>query len=374
MRVAIGILVHNGAGTLGPTLRSLAGQRLLHEADVSVHIVANGCTDDSAGVARAELEAIRGLEADPRWRFAIHELAVANKCHAWEHFVHHAAEADADHLVLADCDILFGDDDTVGRMVRALDDDPRLHVATSFPVKHVELEASGLLERLSSRITDARLDEHAVCGQLYAGRAEVLRRIHMPIGLQVEDGFIRAMVLTDGFRSPEQLERVRHIDGVRHLYEAHLSPERLVRHEAWLVRNTVTLSYLYAAFEALPLELTGQHAGELVAALNETTPDWFAALYVAASRDRHPLVPSPVRWRRLAAWWAMPLARRPVAIPKVLLTTCFDLVVCARAERELAGYRADTLRDRWVSRVVAPRRTLRRPPARSHPSDQAASA
>jgi hypothetical protein len=374
MKVSIGILVHNGADTLPATLRSLAGQRLLRDADASVHVVANGCTDDSVGVARAELEALRAVEADPRWSFVIHDLPVANKCGAWEHFVHHSSDADADHLVLLDCDILFGDEDTVGRMVRALDDDPRLHVATSFPVKHVELEASGLLERLSSRITDARLDEHAVCGQLYAGRAEVLRRIHMPIGLQVEDGFIRAMVLTDGFRSPEHLERVRRIDGVRHLYEAHLSPERLVRHEAWLVRNTVTLSYLYAAFEALPLELTGQHAGELVAALNDTTPDWFAALFVAASRDRHPLVPRPVRWRRLAAWWAMPISRRPVALPKVALTTCFDLVVCARAERGLADYRTDTLRHRWVSRVRAPRRTLRRLPARSRDSEEAASA
>lgn len=374
MKIAIGILIHNGADTLPWTLRSLADQRLLRDAEVSVHVVANGCTDDSVTVARTELTAIRALDPTAGWTFTVHELAVANKCGAWEHFVHHASDADAEHLVLLDCDILFGDDDTLGRLVRALDDDPRLHVATTLPVKHVELRAGGPLELVSSRITDSRLDEHGVCGQLYAGRADVLRRIHMPIGLQVEDGFIRAMVLTDGFRSPERLERIRRIEGARHLYEAHLALPRLLRHEAWLVRNTVLLSYLYAAFEALPLEQTGQHAGELVDALNQAAPDWFAALFVAAARDRHPLVPRPVRWRRLRAWWALPPARKAVVLPKVVLTTCFDRVVCARAERELVDYRADTLRDRWVSRVSSPRRTLRRLPTRSRPSDTAARA
>lgn len=376
MKVAIGILVYNGADTLPATLSSLADQDLLRDATstVSVHVVANGCTDDSAAVARAQLDAIRVADPAARWSAHVHELEVANKCNAWEHFVHHASEADADLLVLLDCDILFGDQATLSRMVHALRDDPRLHVATSFPVKHVELEASSVLERLSSRITDSRADEHAVCGQLYAGRAEVLRRIHMPIGLQVEDGFIRAMVLTDGFRSAEQLERIRRIDDVRHVYEAHLSPSDLVRHEAWLVRNTVALSYLYAAFEALPLEQTGQHAGELVDALNRNVADWFPALFVAASRDRHPLVPRPVRWRRLERWWALPISRKPVGLPKAVLTTCFDAVVCARAERELAELRADTLRDRWVSRLAARRRTLRDVPRRPRPSGEAASA
>jgi glycosyltransferase involved in cell wall biosynthesis len=353
VRVVIGILVRDGAATLGHTLESLLGQSLLVEDGIEgeIHVVANGSRDGTVALAERTLAAARELgRGSGRWAFVVHDLAVANKCRAWEAFVHELSPADADHLVLMDCDILLGDTGTVARLVRALDADPDLDVATSFPVKDVELAPASALDRVSARVNDARLDPHAVCGQLYAGRAAVLRRIHMPIGLRGEDGFIRAMVLTDGFRSAEQLHRIRRIDGARHVYEAHTAPSAVVRHETWLVTETVLLSYLYAALEALPLEQSGTHAGELVAALNDRQAGWFDALFVAACRDRHPLVPRTIRWRRLRAWWSRPWRQRAAAAPKVVLTTAFDAVVCRRAERVLEDRRAEVLRDRWISR------------------------
>lgn len=297
MRIAIGMLVYNGADTLPNTLRSLLDQQILSAdgVEATIHVVANGCNDQSVAIAQDVLKTAHDADPDAGWGFHVHDLVVANKCAAWEYFVHEAAERDADHLIMLDCDILFGDGDTLGVMIAALEHDVTLDIATSLPVKHVEIDAVGLLERLSARTNDARLDAHAVCGQLYAARASVLRQVHMPIGLEVEDGLIRAMVLTDGFRGPERLERVRRVGDARHIYEAHVTPKLLIRHEAWLIRELVKLRYLCVAFEALPLAGTNRHAG------NSSPPS------MQLTQTGLPRCSSRHRWI-IARWFLVPFA------------------------------------------------------------------
>ena len=60
----------------------------------------------------------------------------------------------------------------------------------------------------------------AICGQLYAMPAARARAFRLPIGLPVEDGFLRAMVLTDHLTGPEDFTRIDGLDGLRHLYAA----------------------------------------------------------------------------------------------------------------------------------------------------------
>jgi hypothetical protein len=351
MKISIGMLVYNGAATLPITIDSLLSQQLLRDPDVmvSIHIVANGCTDASVAIAERMLGEARNAQPDAWWSYRVHDLAIANKCQAWEHFVHVASERDAELIVMLDCDIVFGGTDTLTALTRAFEGDPVLQISTSLPVKDVELQAKGMLQWTSSKVNDSRLDEHGVCGQLYAARAAMLRKIHMPLGLSAEDGYIRAMVLTDGFRSAEVLPRVRRAPGARHIFEAHTSPRRIIRHEMWMTCEFVKLTYLYSAFEALPLDEIDRHAGDLVGEWNAQMPGWFAAMFVAASRDRDRLVSKAIRYRRYRAWKQRSLRHKLTSFPKLLLTTALDTIVCTKAEWELSAFGARTMRNRWKS-------------------------
>jgi hypothetical protein len=74
------------------------------------------------------------------------------------------------------------------------------------------------------------------------------RRFHLPIGLPVEDGFLRAMVLTDALTGPEDFGRIDGLDGLSHLYASERRIAGLVRHQTRIVIGS---AINFAAFEAL---------------------------------------------------------------------------------------------------------------------------
>ena len=58
----------------------------------------------------------------------------------------------------------------------------------------------------------------AVAGSLYCARGEKLRKITMPDGLPVEDGFLRAMLVTDLFTQKDNNKRILVVDNVCHYF------------------------------------------------------------------------------------------------------------------------------------------------------------
>ncbi len=318
MQVDIGVFAHNEAEGIAAMVARLLAQDILLDPvfAVRVLVLANGCSDDTAAQARAE-----GVE--------VVDLPEGGKSRTWNRFVHGLARADADVLVFVDADIEFCDAGALRRLVQAMG----AHwVINSQPVKDIVARPEGLsaMDKIIAAAGGGLDDwKTAICGQLYAMPAGIARRFHLPIGLPVEDGFLRAMVLMDALTGPEDFSRIDGAEGVFHIYASERSVGALIRHQ---VRIVIGSAVNFAGFGALVAVPVGQRHAELTRAAAE--PGWLGcALRQTLPRWPFGFVPGHFLTKRLARAAASP---RDLLRPKRLLVTVlgfgFDLVVYSRAQ------------------------------------------
>lgn len=323
--LSIGILAHNEAAIIARTIASLAGQSILDPARaaalnldaIEVLVVPNGCSDETAGVAAAALAAF-----PTHVSVAVRELAQGGKSHAWNRFVHDLSRPDATLIALMDADIEFGSADVLERLVERLHADPAAQVSTDRPVKDYRHKTRlSPLDRLSRRASAQKAGPRGLCGQLYCGRAAALRRIWLPAGLPVEDGFLAAMLLTDGFTRQPDESAIAPVD-VHHFYEPLEGVDAFVRHEARIIVGSVINAWLYTL-----LWEAGKrgHAGAFVRQRNDQDPDWVESVcQQARDREGRWLVPRSFVLGRLAPLGGQPLGRvvrrAPIAVAATLAT------------------------------------------------------
>ena len=162
---------------------------------VKIHILVNGCSDDTAQVA-ATLAA-----ADPK--ITVHELPVGDKAHAWNEYVHRLAGDAAIHVFL-DGDIRPSPG-AIPALRTALRNAPRAYGAAALP-------ASGRSQRYWAA---QLLENNYLSGNLYALSQTALTRfrneeIRLPFGAKGEDGIISYLLLTDfaGGENDRHKERI----------------------------------------------------------------------------------------------------------------------------------------------------------------------
>lgn len=330
LRVDIGVFAHNEARGIAAMVAELGRQDILLDPalDVRVLILSNGSTDRTVAHARAASDALGG-------RFEVCDLPQGGKSRTWNRFVHDLARSDADILVFCDADIEFPEVDSLRRLVLGLATRPPLWAFNSRPVKDIVHRPEGLsaLDRLIAA-TGGTLDDWktAICGQLYAMRADSARSLHLPIGLPVEDGFLRAMILTDALTAPEDTGL---IDGgdVWHVYASERSLRGLIRHQTRIVIGSAINAACFAHLRALPAR---KRRAELTRAASDA--DWLGRVI----RQRLPRLPDgyvPLHFltKRLAN-----MARRPRDLlrPGRLLVAVagfgFDLIVYLIAQIRMA--------------------------------------
>lgn len=324
--LSIGILAHNEAAIIDRTIVSLAGQSILDPVRaaalgldaIEILVVPNGCSDDTAGVATAALAAFPSHIAT-----AVRTLDEAGKSNAWNRFVHDLSRSDATLLTLMDADIEFGSADVIERLVQRLQDDRIAAAATDQPVKDYRRKPRLTpLDRLSQRASAQKTGPRGLCGQLYCGRAEALRRIWLPAGLPVEDGFLAAMLLTDGFTREPDESAIAPVTDVFHFYEPLAGVSAFVHHEARIIVGSVINAWLFTVlWEA---GRTG-HAGEFVRQRNAQDPQWVEAVcQQARTEGGRWLIPRSFVLGRLASLHRQPLGhitrRAPVALAATLAT------------------------------------------------------
>jgi glycosyltransferase involved in cell wall biosynthesis len=322
MRISLGILAWNEERTLARTLASLFEQTLLADPDpevasVDVHLVANGCTDGTASVARALFQ--RPLPE--RVTGHVHEVPQPGKSNAWNVLVHELADPAADYLVIMDADIWFLDRGCLSTLVRALRDRPEAHVAVDLPIKDVALSPTpSLLDRLSAARSKLWLNGPVVLsGHLYCGRGEVLRGIWMPIGMVLEDHFLRQMIVTDRLTTEEREDRLVRAEGASHVFEAYRTLPSVLAHERQLAVGSVVGAALYAY-----LREANTDPGPLIRDRNRRDPGWLAELVrERVARRGFWVMPSPLSLRRFSRLRGLPLpgllANAPVALAAALL-------------------------------------------------------
>ena len=322
LRVDIGVFAHNEAGGIAACLAALQAQDIFARDGVEARLVvlANGCSDATVTVARAA-----GAE--------VADLPKGGKSRTWNRFVHDLSRWDADVLVFCDADISVPDRGALWRLVIGAGRQGAW-VFNSQPVKDT-VYAPFNLTAMDKIIASAAggLDDWktAICGQLYAMPAGRARGFHLPIGLPVEDGFLRAMVLTDTLTAPEDFSR---IDGgdVFHVYPSERDLAALIRHQVRIVIGSAINAASFAHLRRLP---ANQRAAELVRAADDER--WLSRVIKAELPRGYGYVPPHFLTKRVTRALARP---RDLLRPKRLFLTVlgagFDLIVYAIAQYKMA--------------------------------------
>lgn len=309
--ITIGMLAYNEAAVIEQTLVSLFAQTLFAASapttmEVELVVVANGCTDDTADIARATLSALTNpsTAAPVSWR--VEELERPGICHAWNRYVHDFADPRAEHVFVMSADIELLAPTTLASMVAALSDAPDVWATTDQPIKDTLLESrGGLLRLLSARIgqLSGRGTEPGqpswLCGQLYCVRGSIIRRLWLPNELPVgEDSLLYDLIVSDRLLEPARPERVLLAADATHRFEAYTTLASLLRHERWLIAGAIIRAEM---LEDLRREMAeaGADAASIIARRDAVEPGWLAALLdrSVARRGRW-LVPNALLWRR----------------------------------------------------------------------------
>lgn len=300
-------------------LRELARQTILDAQGTrtSIHIVANGCTDGTASVAQEGRSTIQAGGA----ALHVHDLAEGGKSRSWNRMVHEFAEPDLDYFVFADADIEFVTESVIAEMIQALENDPELRVCAGFPLKDASKRSDRtVVDQLSLAISAQTRHVDAISGQLYAARAEVLSRIWLPDETPGEDGFLNAMVNTNGFSEEPRSGLVKQHVRPTHYYES-LGPIAFVRHETRLIVGTIINRWLFEYLWSLNLR---SPAGESIRDWNAKQPDWVERIIRERVGTSSWLVPNAILFGRLKSnaqrsWWRR-FAYLPLALGATLIT------------------------------------------------------
>ena len=339
MKIAMGILAYNEERTIGSTISSLAEQSVFENTNhtISIHVVPNGCRDATALLAREALESLK--KRHPSVQVEVNELTEGGKANAWNHFVHEFSPADAEGLLLLDADIHFGERECLERVVQTLMESPAAVVAVDLPLKDIALKINpSVRERLSvnaSHLQSAGTPK--IAGSLYFARADALRSFWMPLGLLVEDGFVKAMLLTDSFRHPERSEGIIRAPEATHYFKAVTGLKDWFSHERRLLNGTALNILLFSYIQQLVRD--GEDPNWVIQENNKRDPFWVVGLakaYRATLPGGLEFMGDPLR--RLTR---LPTQKKFAFLPTALLRTGLNIAVFLACQSDFKLGRLD---------------------------------
>jgi hypothetical protein len=248
--LSIGMLAYNEEPRIREALQTLFTQDVFKQFATEVVIVPNGCTDGTAGVASQIVESYRP-ELPVCCSARVVEIQTAGKSNAWNQFVQKLSARTAKVLVLMDADVVLLGASTISSMVNTLTTNPEAVVCVDRPVKDIAENPNSIFQRLLARITpEINPNNIPLCAQLYCAYSGELRRITLPVEITVEDGFLRALLLTRGFTQPEDLERIVLDSNSKHRFASVATLREAFRHEMWIVTGSIINMSLFRLFSA----------------------------------------------------------------------------------------------------------------------------
>lgn len=322
-RIDIGVFAHDEASNIGAVIETLGGQSLFAHADfdVRLHILANGCSDATCARASAALARLETITDGQ-----VHDLHPGGKSRTWNRFVHGLSRADAELFVFCDADITLPDPATLQGLVDLLLADPARHATVSRAVKDIAHTPAplGPVDRLIAGAAGTLDDwQHSICGQLYVMQSHVARGFHLPVGLPVEDGFVRAMILTAGLRGPEDLRRIWGEARFFHVYASERSVTALIRHQVRIVIGSAINAVLFDVLTRGP-----EPARDSLRAAQDD-PDWLGRTLRAELPRAYGYVPGRFATKRLRHFGRRNGIRRNAIL---FLGLGFDVVVYVAAQ------------------------------------------
>lgn len=330
MNISICILAKDEAKRIAATLNSLSRQTIFSEPGsvVDVHVVANGCTDDTAAVSVS----CAGLFKKHGARLHVHDIQPGGKSRAWNRMVHEFAGDATDTFVFMDADIDFVDGSVVVELLAQLTSNQQLLVCAGYALKDVSAKRrKTLIERFSLAISRQTRHADAISGQLYAARAEALREIWLPNETPGEDGFLNAMINTHGFTSEPAGRLVAGHSRPTHYYES-LSPTQFLLHERRLIVGTIINRWIFEYLWSLQLTTP---AGPLINEWNQRDEKWVEQIIRKRAGGHAWLIPRAIVFARFQADRRSSIMSKVAYVPLATAATLISLPAAIAANERL---------------------------------------
>ncbi len=331
--VSIGIFAHNEADNIIATLDSLAGQDIFNDTwpfNVHVSILANGCTDKTVEISWTYLGKASAFIGK------VIEIDKPGKSNAWNEFIHSADSQHVDYFVCMDSDITFGSCDVISSLVEALVNSQEAYLSIDIAEKDTVLKSrKSVIEYISLFFSGLiKQGSTAVAGSLYCARGHILRKITMPEGLPVEDGFLRAMLVTELFTQKDNNQRIFVVDNVCHYFTPDPSIKSLLRHEERLLIGTFINSVIYG-YLWKEVASAGVDAGSLVAKNNQENPDWVESLINTYRQLHNPIIPKHFYYKYWQRWKSLSLTKKIISFPIITIASIIKYYLLKKVERRL---------------------------------------
>lgn len=235
LNIDVGVFAYNEENNIKKIIEAINSQDIFNyktEISVNVFILANGCTDNTVEIAKSL------ITNEALVNFELINFDIGGKSRTWNRFVHEFSRTDADHLIFCDSDIWFTNNSIFRRLVEHINNNPMLSAVSSRPIKDLTIAKDNLT--LSNKAIAASGDglnnwKKSICGQLYILKAMVARTIYLPIGLPVEDGYVRAMITTENMTKNEDLSKISGDENIFHLYRSERTIKALINHQTRIV-------------------------------------------------------------------------------------------------------------------------------------------
>lgn len=343
MKISIGILAWNEEVSIRATIHSLFAQSLIRDTatsgfEIQIVCVPNGCTDNTAQAALgAMLAAAEKLNFPEGVRWQVHPLKKPGKTNAWNVFIHELADPQADVIFMVDADIQIFMPDTLRNMVQSLYAHPDALICTDLPVKHIIFKNRyNLMDQISMKT--ARINQSAsgqLCGQLYCARAAWLRRLWIPEGIIVEDGFIKKMAVSNFLTEPEDASRrIVTAETASHVFEAYTRlPDVLATHRRQ-ISGYLIHRWIFEFLETRRSE--APDAAALIEQLNRTDPDWSRNVIATGIKSRDYIrIYRILVSTRLARFHGFSTSKKAAYTPVLLIQMLLDSIQFLSALRLL---------------------------------------
>jgi glycosyltransferase involved in cell wall biosynthesis len=330
MLISLCIIAKDESATIAKLIQSVAAQSLLHRScDFEFVVICNGCSDNTAEVAQRALENAFGATSVA---FRVHDAAEAGKARSWNLAVHQILNPAAETIIFMDADIHIADTNVLADLATKLSAGDDVAAVSGWPVKDIALKPNkSIIDRFSLRISSQTPAPHSVNGSLYAVRADHLKNIWLPVPTPGEDGFLSAMIHTDGFSHPARLERIQRADRPTHYFEAH-SVMGFFRHERRMTIGTTINGWICEKMWA------GNHsspAGPVIRDWNENEPMWVSKLVSSKVAGRFWALPPRLLTWRLHNLRGVGLAKALTRAPFSIVATLLNIWPCIQANRAL---------------------------------------
>lgn len=344
MKITIAILAWNEEKTIAKTLASLMDQSLFTQSHaIDLLVIPNGSTDATAEYAKRYLSQVQ-MAPHVRWRIA--PVATPGKANAWNILVHELSDPCTDIYLFMDADIEINEPDALQKMLWTLNDQPQVIAVSDLPQKHVQYKKHKnpldlALEGMAKFTHKAKAQ---LCGQLYGLRGPFARTIWLPMGLIVEDGFLKEFIVTNGYRQSADAGKIARAENASHVFKAYTRLSEIFRHQQrQAIGQAMNFTLKTWLMEQLSLH-PDLGAGEIVRQQNALDPNWLMKCVQSHTRRWWSLYPGALthRFKRLLN---VPIWRRLALFPLALAGFLFDLPVFLAAHHRLR--QAKTTQDLW---------------------------